>query len=103
MFRIKTSLLSLLLLSLTACATALPPQELVDARKAYERASKSMAPQLAPAELDTAKQSLDKAEKSFEEEGPEEPTTGFWWPPFRDLDNSTRPSVNYLPSRLPLP
>ncbi len=67
--------LSLLILSIVSgCATAPPPQELVDARKAYEKASKSLAAQLAPAELDTAKQSLDKAEKSYEEQGAGVPT-----------------------------
>jgi outer membrane protein OmpA-like peptidoglycan-associated protein len=59
----------LVLLGAVACGATLPPPELVDARKAYERASKGLAAQLAPAQLDTAKQSLDKAEKSFEEEG----------------------------------
>jgi outer membrane protein OmpA-like peptidoglycan-associated protein len=54
---------------LLACATTLPPKELVDARSAYERASKGPAAELAPAQLDTAKQALAKAEKSFEDEG----------------------------------
>ena len=75
MFRVTTSLSWLALLSLTACGATLPPQELVDARKAYERASKGMSAQLAPAQLDTAKQALDKAEKSFEDEGVDPPTT----------------------------
>jgi outer membrane protein OmpA-like peptidoglycan-associated protein len=64
----------LLLLSAVACGATQPPPELVDARKAYERASKGLAAQLAPAQLDTAKQSLDKAEQSFEEEGVDPPT-----------------------------
>ncbi|HYJ11168.1 MAG TPA: OmpA family protein [Polyangiaceae bacterium] len=67
MFRQAMSFL--VLLGAVACGATLPPPELVDARKAYERASKGLAAQLAPAQLDTAKQSLDKAEKSFEEEG----------------------------------
>jgi len=73
MFRVTTTLSMLALLG--ACGATLPPQELVDARKAYERASKGMSAQLAPAQLDTAKQALDKAEKSFENEGAEAPTT----------------------------
>ena len=72
MFRLTTSLSFLVLLG--ACGATLPPPELVDARKAYDHASKSLAPQLAPAQLDTAKQALDKAEKSFEDEGTSAPT-----------------------------
>ena len=72
MFRVTTTLSFLVLLG--ACGATLPPPELVDARKAYEHASKSLAPQLAPAQLDTAKQALDKAEKSFEDEGVDPPT-----------------------------
>ncbi len=74
MFRVTTSLSFLVLLGAVACGATQPPPELVDARKAYERASKSLAAQLAPAQLDTAKQALDKAEKSFEDEGADEPT-----------------------------
>jgi outer membrane protein OmpA-like peptidoglycan-associated protein len=74
MSRAMTSLSLLALLGVVACGATLPPQELVDARKAYERASKGLSVQLAPAELDTAKQALDKAEKSFENEGVDPPT-----------------------------
>jgi outer membrane protein OmpA-like peptidoglycan-associated protein len=74
MFRQVTSLSLLLLLGTVACGATQPPPELVDARKAYERASKGLAAQLAPAQLDTAKQSLAKAEASFEEEGVDAPT-----------------------------
>jgi outer membrane protein OmpA-like peptidoglycan-associated protein len=74
MFRVTTSLSFLLLLGAVACGATQPPPELVDARKAYDRASKGLAPQLAPAQLDTAKQALDKAEKSFEDEGVDPPT-----------------------------
>lgn len=74
MFRVTTSLSLLALLGLAACGATQPPPELVDARKAYERASKGMSAQLAPAQLDTAKQALDKAEKSFEDEGVDPPT-----------------------------
>ena len=75
MFRLTTSLSLLVLLA--ACGATQPPPELVDARKAYDRASKGLAPQLAPAQLDTAKQALDKAEKSFEDEGVDAPTPDF--------------------------
>jgi outer membrane protein OmpA-like peptidoglycan-associated protein len=64
----------LVLLGAVACGATQPPPELVDARRAYERASKSLAAQLAPAQLDTAKQALDRAEKSFEDEGADTPT-----------------------------
>jgi outer membrane protein OmpA-like peptidoglycan-associated protein len=73
-FNWSTSLSCLALAACVACGTAQPPPELVDARRAYDRASKSMAVQLAPAELDTAKQALDKAEKSFEDDGASPPT-----------------------------
>jgi outer membrane protein OmpA-like peptidoglycan-associated protein len=61
-------------LAALACGTTLPPQELVEARSAYDAASKGPAAQLAPAQLDTAKQALTKAEESFKEEG-DEPVT----------------------------
>jgi len=73
MFRL-TSLACLAFLGVAACGATLPPPELVDARKAYDRASKGLAAQLAPAQLDTAKQALDKAEKSFEDQGDGVPT-----------------------------
>jgi len=65
----RTIVLSLSGIGLVACATTLPPKELVDARSTYDRISKGPAAELAPAQLDTAKQSLAKAERSFEEEG----------------------------------
>jgi outer membrane protein OmpA-like peptidoglycan-associated protein len=74
MFRLTTSLSCLALLGAVACGATQPPPELVDARKAYDHASKGLAAQLAPAQLDTAKQALDKAEKSFEDEGTGVPT-----------------------------
>lgn len=52
-----------------ACAASLPPQDLVDARKAYDRASTGPARSLNPADLHDAKQQLDTAEKSFAEDG----------------------------------
>jgi outer membrane protein OmpA-like peptidoglycan-associated protein len=61
-------------LTALACGTTLPPQELVEARSAYDAASKGPAAQLAPAQLDTAKQALTKAEESFKEDG-DDPVT----------------------------
>jgi outer membrane protein OmpA-like peptidoglycan-associated protein len=74
MYRVMTSLSFLAILGSVACSATQPPPELVDARKAYDRASKGLAAQLAPAQLDTAKQALDRAEKSFEDEGEDSPT-----------------------------
>jgi outer membrane protein OmpA-like peptidoglycan-associated protein len=59
---------------LLACGATLPPPELVEARTAYDRASKGMAAQLAPAQLDTAKQALDAANTRFENDGIEPET-----------------------------
>ena len=47
------------------CATAAPPQELLTARTAYDRASHGPAAQLSAADLHTAKSTLDTAEQSF--------------------------------------
>lgn len=74
MFRVTTSLSFLAVLATVACGATMPPAELVDARKAYDKASHSLAAQLAPAHLDTAKQALEKAEKSFADEGADAPT-----------------------------
>ncbi len=46
------------------CATV-PPNELVNARSAYQRASQGQAQQLVPAEVHKAQQALDQAEQSF--------------------------------------
>lgn len=55
--------------SLMGCAPAQPPQDLVSARSAYERASEGPALQLNPKDLDAAKKQLDIAEESFEDKG----------------------------------
>ena len=52
-----------------ACATTLPPQDLVSARSAYDRASKGPALELDPADLHVAKEQLDLAETSFAKNG----------------------------------
>ncbi len=66
--------IALSLLTLAACGSTLPPKELVDARAAYQSASKGPAAQQSPAELHVAKQSLDVAERSFADDG-DSPTT----------------------------
>ncbi len=53
---------------LVACATAAPPQELLEARAAYRHAEQGPAMTLVPAELHVARESLDVAEKSFSSE-----------------------------------
>lgn len=55
--------------SIVGCAAAVPPQDLVNARTAYDRASRGPAPTLNPADLHTAKEQLDVAEAAFEEDG----------------------------------
>ena len=58
----------------TAGCGASAPQELVNARTAYDRASRGPASQLNPAGLRSAKQTLDVAEHSFAEEGDSQET-----------------------------
>jgi outer membrane protein OmpA-like peptidoglycan-associated protein len=55
--------------SLVACSAALPPQDLVNARSAYKRASTGPAAQLDPADLHTAQEQLAVAEAAFTDEG----------------------------------
>ena len=57
--------IALPLSALLACGAHLAPQELVDARAAYDRAAASNAPKLVPAELHVARESLDLAERKF--------------------------------------
>lgn len=71
----KKCLLGLLAAMLVvACGATPPPRDLVNARSAYQRAETGPAPELAPAQLDTAKQALRAAEESFREEGDTEET-----------------------------
>jgi outer membrane protein OmpA-like peptidoglycan-associated protein len=51
------------------CATTTPPQDLVSARSAYDRASRGPAAKLNPADMHVARQQLDVAEAAFEEDG----------------------------------
>jgi outer membrane protein OmpA-like peptidoglycan-associated protein len=61
----------------SGCGSNLPPKELVDARAAYQTASKGPAAQQSPAELHVAKQSLDVAERSFNDDGDSPATKDF--------------------------
>jgi len=63
------ALLAVLSLAAVGCGSTLPPKELVDARAAYDTASKGPAAQQTPAELHTARQALDQAERLFNDEG----------------------------------
>ncbi|HEX2732026.1 MAG TPA: OmpA family protein [Polyangiaceae bacterium] len=51
------------------CAASLPPQDLLDARSAFDNASRGPAGKLDPADLHNAKQQLDVAETAFREDG----------------------------------
>ena len=51
------------------CAAAMPPQDLVNARTAYDRASKGPAAAYNPADLHIAKEQLDTAEAAFQKDG----------------------------------
>jgi outer membrane protein OmpA-like peptidoglycan-associated protein len=55
-------------LAISACAAA-APQELYDARAAYQAASAGPAAEFGPAQLHTARQALMLAERTFEDEG----------------------------------
>ena len=54
---------------IVGCAPAKPPQNLVDARTAYNRASRGPADRLAQADMHVAKKQLDVAEASFQADG----------------------------------
>jgi outer membrane protein OmpA-like peptidoglycan-associated protein len=66
--RFAVALAFALALAAGGCRSTMP-QELVDARAAYARASTSSASQLAPADLHVAKADLDDAEASYDREG----------------------------------
>lgn len=53
---------------LIGCSASAPPQELIDARQAYQQASNSQAAELVPAELHKAKIALETAERAFQED-----------------------------------
>ena len=73
----KNTLTVLSLAVLVGCGSNLPPKELVDARAAYQAASKGPAAQQSPAELHVAKQALDQAERSFNDDGDAPQTKDF--------------------------
>jgi outer membrane protein OmpA-like peptidoglycan-associated protein len=52
-------------LAFAGCASTLPPGELVDARRAYERAHDGPARELVPAQVLAAQQALGRAEQAF--------------------------------------
>lgn len=54
---------------LSACATVNPPQQLVEAREAYEMSNQGPAGKLTQTELYDAKKVLDKANKEFADNG----------------------------------
>ncbi len=56
---------ALALTALSACSPAIPPQELVDAREAYRKASEGPASQVSPVSLDDARIALDEAEDAY--------------------------------------
>ncbi len=66
---VLASLLAAASFAAVGCGSTLPPKELVDARAAYDTASKGPAAQQTPAELHTARQALDQAERLFNDEG----------------------------------
>lgn len=53
---------------LVSCSATMPPQELTNARQAYQQASNGQAAQLVPAELHKAQVALADAEKSFQDD-----------------------------------
>ncbi len=64
----------LVLASMVGCVSSVPPQDLLDARNAYDRASRGPSAQLNPAELHTARDSLSAAERSLQANGDTEET-----------------------------
>lgn len=71
----KFQLLLTLPLLVAGCATAMPPQELVSARAAYDRAAAGDAGKLKPATLHEAKDALDNAEATFRDKGESDEST----------------------------
>jgi len=66
----KIAISGLFVGTLAACAASLPPQDLLSARNAYQRASTDgTAAQVNPSDMDTAHKQLQAAEASFTENG----------------------------------
>ncbi len=68
-FALRTGFIALLTCGAAACSSAIPPQELVNARTEYDKANNGMAAQLDPADLHSAKVMLNAAERSFNDKG----------------------------------
>jgi len=66
---IRTTGIFVVLAGAVACATAMPPADLVTARATYSRASQGPAGTLDPADLHAADESLKLAEQSFTQNG----------------------------------
>lgn len=64
-----TSVTSAALLALSACATSRPPQQLVDARRAYTDAEQSDASRYDPTDLHEARVALDHANNMYSDDG----------------------------------
>jgi outer membrane protein OmpA-like peptidoglycan-associated protein len=71
---LKPTLIALAL-GAAACATAAPPNALINARASYKAASQGPAAQHDPADLDTARKALERAERSFKDRGDTQATT----------------------------
>ncbi|HSQ68033.1 MAG TPA: DUF4398 domain-containing protein [Polyangiaceae bacterium] len=69
MTRTRSLLITILSAVLLACGTTMPPDELVAARTAYNRAAAGKTKELQPTQLYEAKQALDAAEAKFKDEG----------------------------------
>ena len=65
----KMSFFVALLPLAAACSASLPPPELIDARAAYNKASKGPAATLNPAQLHVAEEQLALAERTFDKDG----------------------------------
>lgn len=63
-----TLILTLLGSLAVGCGAAQPTKELVDARRAYDKARQSRAPELVPDQLLTAQQALEQAEVAHEDD-----------------------------------
>lgn len=74
MKRIYRASLVFSLFGMIACAPAKPPQDLVSARAAYDRASDGAAMEYNPSGMDTAWKQLEEAEASFEKDGDSQET-----------------------------
>ena len=61
----------------SACGTSNPPQELVDARRAFAEAERSSGAEVAPVELEEARDALDRAEAYFGDDADSEETRDY--------------------------